>query len=754
MQKILFALLFIFIGGENMAQNACKLIVSGKIVDNHDGETLQFASVGIKGKSIGAVTNEQGEFILKGLCPGEYVIQVSHIGCEPLWEKINLKKDTNLILTLEHHLFELEILDVTATKSDRFGELYSQNINQKTSNSIGELLTEIPGITTIASGNTIQKPVIRGLHSDRLLIQNGGVSQKSQQWGLDHAPELDPFFSGKTNVYKDAKKLKYGAGAIGGVLVVEPTDFKDSTGIGGIVNTTFNSNGNAVGLSAFINQRFKKHNQFSYQLGVSTSKSGNLKTSNYFLDNTGQEMLNLTWRVGYTDDNFSLDLRYVLINQNLGIFSGSHIGNLTDLERAIKSDSLNYPTQFSYDLNSPVQKINNEIISLRAKINTAQNPITLNFSRQYDRRREFDRERKIEDGPALQLDLLTYSSQVSYPVGLWSNLIEMELGAAISQSQNIFDGLFFIPNYEQVNPGAFIFLTHRSPKSKTSSTFRYDQNIRRVYIYEDNILNQYDNTYSGISAGISYTRYFNEVIKSELGITSTYRPPSVNELFSDGVHHGSAQVEKGNRELTKEKSVSLDFETVLNFSGASVSVSPYLNYFPNYIYLQPVKPATLTIRGAFPSFEYRQAEVLFRGFELSTNYDLGNSFSGQSNFAMVRANIRESGNNLPLIPADNFGQTIQYSTNSESPWIFSVKGNYTFQQTRTAGIDDYVATPEAYFLMGLNINKEVKLMDTKFYLSAGADNILNTKYRNYLNRYRYFVDDLGRSWYVKVKIDL
>ncbi|MFT7332340.1 MAG: iron complex outermembrane receptor protein [Sphingobacteriales bacterium] len=753
MQKLLFALLLIIVGGKSIAQTPCKLRISGKIVDNHDGLALQFASVAISGRAIGAVTNDQGNFVLNELCPGQYVIQVSHIGCEPLWKNIELTSDTTLSLFLEHHLFELEILNITASKMDMKQEYYSNIMDKKVSMSIGELLTEIPGITTISSGNTIQKPVVRGLHSDRLLIQNGGVSQKSQQWGLDHAPEIDPFFSGKTKVYKDAQKLKYGAGAIGGVLVVDPAQFRNSIGTDGQLGTSFNSNGNSASVGVFINHRFKKMDNITYQLGLSTAKSGNLKTPNYFLDNTGQEMLNFTWRIGYSSKIFSLDARYVMINQNLGVFSGAHIGNLTDLERAISNDSSNYSTPFSYEIGSPVQKINNEIFSIEARITTNHNPIKINVARQFDRRREFDKERKIEDGPALQLDLLTYSSQISYPTSLWSNLIELEIGASLSQSKNTYDGVFFIPNYDQVNSGGFLFLTHRSPKSKISSTVRLDQNNRTVYIYEQNKLNLYRDTYDGLSVGISYTRYLTKILKSEIGLTSTYRAPSVNELFSNGVHHGSAQVEKGNRELTKEKAISVDFETTVNYSNISFAISPFINYFPNYIYLQPVKPATLTIRGAFPTFEYRQAEVLFRGFELEANYTLNSQFSGNSNFSIVRANISESGDNLPLIPPDNIGQSFTYSTVSEDPLEITIKGNYTLKQNRTVGIDDYSTPPQSYFLIGLNASKEVNLNGIEFNFLVGADNIMNVQYRNYLNRYRYFADDLGRSIYVKLKIN-
>lgn len=40
-------------------------------------------------------------------------------------------------------------------------------------------------------GLLLPNPVIHGLHSNRILILNNEVRQEGQQWGADHAPEID-----------------------------------------------------------------------------------------------------------------------------------------------------------------------------------------------------------------------------------------------------------------------------------------------------------------------------------------------------------------------------------------------------------------------------------------------------------------------------------------------------------------------------------------------------------------------------------
>ena len=54
--------------------------------------------------------------------------------------------------------------------------------------------------------------------------------------------------------------------------------------------------------------------------------------------------------------------------------------------------------------------------------------------------------------------------------------------------------------------------------------------------------------------------------------------------------------------------------------------------------------------------------------------------------------------------------------------------------------------PDAYHLLGLNAQMAFDISEAMV-LSAGLtiENLLDTSYRDYLNRNRYFADDLGRN---------
>ncbi len=88
--------------------------------------------------------------------------------------------------------------------------------------SLGESLKDITGVTVLNTGSSISKPVIHGLYGNRIVILNNGVRQEGQQWGSEHAPEIDPLIGRKLEVVKGASTVRYGPDAIAGVILVDP----------------------------------------------------------------------------------------------------------------------------------------------------------------------------------------------------------------------------------------------------------------------------------------------------------------------------------------------------------------------------------------------------------------------------------------------------------------------------------------------------------------------------------------------------
>lgn len=104
MLRLFFHILFFLVAGLTCAQ---KLTVSGKVIDSETGEALPYASVGIRGKPVGVITNLGGEFDFH--VPVEYrneILIISMMGYlnyeTPLWSVeqhllVKLKPSTTVL---------------------------------------------------------------------------------------------------------------------------------------------------------------------------------------------------------------------------------------------------------------------------------------------------------------------------------------------------------------------------------------------------------------------------------------------------------------------------------------------------------------------------------------------------------------------------------------------------------------------------------------------------------------------------------
>ena len=162
-----------------ISQN-CNLKFQGTVKDFHDSTPIIGATIQIEGLKTYAVTDDEGNFILKNICAPQFTIKVAHVSCETKLIKVDLTKTPSLIIKLEHHIEELNEVTVTSdvdkkTKTAQETVLKGNILNKYSTLSLGDAIKEIPGISSINTGNSIVKPVINGLHSSRVLVMTNNV---------------------------------------------------------------------------------------------------------------------------------------------------------------------------------------------------------------------------------------------------------------------------------------------------------------------------------------------------------------------------------------------------------------------------------------------------------------------------------------------------------------------------------------------------------------------------------------------------
>ena len=746
-----------------MGYSQCDITFSGQVIDNHDDAPLIGAIVKLT-PTHGVVTDEQGNFLLENICAGNYNLTISHIDCEDFTTSISIQKSLQQTFYLEHHeqLLQEAIVNSTAKRGEEARaeiSLSEQELQSNQGKTFGDLLENVEGVSLLKTGTTITKPVIDGLHSQRILTINNGIRMEGQQWGIEHAPEIDAYSVQRVSVLKGSGSVEYGADAIGGVVVVEPAPLPDYYGYSITPSIAMFSNGRTLngGLNILGKQRVFGL-PLSFQAQGSLKKAGNLKAPDYYLDNSGAREANFSFRGGYVGDDFGLEFKFGQFNSDLGILTDSHIGTENDLLAIIENGRPFVDRGFSYDLLRPRQEILHEIHQAKAYIKTKLGTLNAEIGRQYNRRAEFDR---YDDKPGLRLKTETYTAKANLEHQLSKLTGKIGVDALLQDYRA--DGFYLIPEYEQGGFGAFLIEQYQvQPNFILEGGLRYDV---KEYRYELPFKvftrlpdEEIEYTNQGERIGIVRNRFTN-LLTGNFGATydfndqftaSTFvgfgaRQPLPNELFSDGVHHGTALWEVGQPNLKVERSANIQLNADYHSELVKARLTSYLNQIQNYIYLQPsqdLDPIT-TIRGTFPVHEATQNDVQLLGVDYQLSLPLlQQRVEFTTSGAFLRAQNVDTDEPVIYMPSNRVQQKVTYRVNEK----FQLAGQLqsVFQQNRVpTSIQDYGSIPDAYQLMGFSASYDTNLAQQPLSIQMSVENALNTSYKDYLDRFRYFAESPG-----------
>ncbi|NRF40355.1 TonB-dependent receptor plug domain-containing protein [Pedobacter foliorum] len=269
--------------------------------------------------------------------------------------------------------------------------LSEKQLQQTKGSGLAETIKEIPGVSILKTGSTISKPVIEGMHGNRILILNNGIRLEAQQWGLEHAPEIDPFLAKRIHVIKGAESVRYGAEAIGGVIIVEPPTLPTSGGISGGLNFIGGSNGRSGASSAMLNGGLKSLPGFGWRMQGTLKRFGNVHSADYYLGNTGVRELNYSAAAGYRTGKANYEVYCSRFGTELGILYSAHVGTKEDIDAriAIGRPLENYG--FSYDITAPRQKVVHDLFKVKAHYDFSnQQSLAITYGFQKNQRKEYD----------------------------------------------------------------------------------------------------------------------------------------------------------------------------------------------------------------------------------------------------------------------------------------------------------------------------------------------------------------------------
>ena len=746
----------------------CHYKISGKVLDGQH-QAVPGVIVRLPDDSLGAVTDSVGKFSIANVCRGEHTVSFEAISFKTSAVAINVDGDKELKISLapgDNTLGEVvvngsrvpvqDLHTVTAT------ELKGLALLQTRGESLGESLKELPGLNSVQTGPTLSKPVIHGLYSNRVLIINDGVRQEGQQWGSEHAPEIDPFVANKITVVKGAASVRYGSDAIGGVVLLSPDDLPTLKSISGDVYLVGASNGQMGAFSGMLQGAFdKKLKGLSWRVQGTAKDAGNFHTPRYYLLNTGLKEGDFSANADYKLKRFDLNCYYSQYNTRVGICTDAQSGNYDELLRKIAEETPDAPSYFTYNTDRPYQTVYHDLLKATSSYTFKNNDkLELTLGRQSDTRKEYDdlstASAAAENSPQLSFQLITQTVDLIYTQRT-KNGFSGSAGFTGSTSGNVFEGVrYLIPNFRSYNGGAFAIERYDRHKFTFEAGVRYDYRWLRVYERNANTLGLYEPThdYSNFTGTIGGTYRFNSHFSANLNIGSGWRAPSINELYINGEHFSEAVFEVGDSTLKSERSVNTGLSVNYTSNKLRTTVDLYYNDISNYIYDTFAHQARILASGSFPVFNYGQANVVIHGIDAIIQYDLLRNLTLQSKTTIVRGYNETVHDNQVGMPADRFQNGVEYhlpTTGSIKDPYVSIENVSVLKQTRTRMMDELAPPPGGYSLFNANAGFTLPIKRNTLNINFAVNNITNVAYRDYLDHFRYYVDELGINYILRLK---
>jgi iron complex outermembrane receptor protein len=746
-------------------QVECRLTLRGKVVHQENNEPIEGAVVWLIEHKKSAVTDSKGNFRIDDLCPKTDQIKIQYIGHREYTEAVDVGGGKNFTFRLQAEDINLEGVDIHGHQdalltSNTLSSLRGGQLKASRGESLGETLRQIPGVTSFSTGFTIQKPVIHGLHSNRILILNNGVRLEGQQWGAEHAPEIDPFLAQEITVVKGAESVRFGPDAMGGVILVNPAALPVKAGHSGALDLVGASNGRGLAAAGYLSGGSKKIHGLGYRIQGSSRIAGNLHTPEYMLDNTGMRELGFSGAVGYSNDRLGTEAYFSHFQTKIGILADAHTGNLSDLESIVKNGRPFREAEFSYGIRNPQQNVNHQILKLKGHYHLSpSSKINFQYAFQRNNRQEFDRRRgERNERPALDLVLFTNTFDIFLNHQTrknWNGSLGIQL---IQQANSNVPGtgvVPLIPNYDMANLGAFAIQKYTKGPLEIEGGLRYDLRWLQTARIVRGELEESDLRFENFSAFIGGFYALSPSITFNSNLATAWRAPNVNELFSQGLHHGLAAVEIGNPNLKSEK--SLKWINTLQYAQNNLQIefTGYAQHIRDYIYLNPKDEPFVSLRGTFNVFEYLQADANFWGTDLNAVWTLHPKWEVYSRGSIVRAKNLNDGSFFPFIPADRVETGLSFllpKNDKRRESRITISNLSVAEQIRVPEFD-FAPAPPAYSIWNFSAQSGFELGKNSLTVGLQVNNVFDASFRDYMNRFRYFSHEIGTNVLIKVNYE-
>ena len=627
--------------------------------------------------------------------------------------------------------------------------LHGHELTNKQSTSIGETVSQEPGVSSTYFGPVSSRPVIRGQFGERVrVLTNGLDSLDASAFSEDHQVTAESLLAQRIEIVRGPAALLYGSGAAGGLVnvvdtrfVQEPLDKPFNGGLALGADTASGIRDGAVraqfgsGSLAFSADYFYRSTDDIEIPGYAESKAlreleeaeGGLEEGEEeafgVVENTNSETRGGALGVSFLSDNGFVGVSFSGFDSEYGIPGHAHEEEAPPLPGELAEEEL-----VRIDLEQTRMDLAGEYdiegrflrgIRFRAAMNDYEHT-------------ELEGE---ETGTIYEVQGIDSRIELRH-----ARLGAMEGALGLQYRDEQFDAVgdeAFLPKADTTSVSLFLFEEiELSDTWVLQGSARYeDQSISGSALPED-----YDAGAFGASIGAVWRAA--EDIRVSANLSLSERHPTVTELYADGAHVAADRYERGsvtlgNGILDKETSTNLDLTIHGDTGRWEWTITGFVNSVDDYILL---RPTALELDG-FQVFDFDQADVKFTGIEAEATVEVLDKDDSHMHVRVftdfVNAEEDVTGDNLPRIPPQRLGLGLHGGWKSLDATIDAI-----FADDQDDVVTDELPT-EGYTL--LNASLSYTFADSGLLLFLRGSNLLDEDIRQHTSPLKDLVPLPGRS---------
>lgn len=713
----------------------------GTIIDGSTGQPVANATVRLRESARREISHADGSFHFDGIPAGTHTIVVEMLGYAPLERRVEVVDGvvTQLVLALTPSALRLAAVVVTGTASERSADasyrsmtvLSDAELRRKLSGSVAATLAGEPGLTQRYNGPVAAQPVIRGLGGDRVLVlEDGQRTGDVASSAADHAVTIEPLTAERIEVVRGPAGVLYGSNSLGGVINVIREEVPRSVPeqVTGTLTAQAESVNRGLTGGAMLTA---PAGSFAIRAELSGRTAGDTRTPEGDLPDT------------------QLDGH----NAGLGM---SWVGRRGHAGAAVRDFSMNYGVPGTFqgavipgghedgveiELRRTTARLEARILGTGATLRSVE--ADANFVR-------FD-QRELElggaEGPLLGTQFRQYSGTGNVRVYHRHHAGGIRLEGAAGLS-----GMYRDLGVAGSRTGS------RPARTWSAAAFAFEEFALSRFTFE--LGARYD--FSRIDPldkspgviGDVRRRDFQSVSGSAaalyrpadswtagIGVSRSFRTPSIEELFSNGPHLANYSYDIGNPDLDAEYGLGVDVFLRTSLPTFHAEIGIFRNAIADFIYQAPTGEMDPRL-GQYPVYRAEQRDVVLRGVDGRLQWEARRGWVIDANASYVRgARDGDAGVDvpLPLMPPLHAALSVR---RDGARFFAGVGVEGSAAQNRVAELEQ--PTP-AYALINATGGLRWTTAGRLNTLTLQLDNVLDTSWRDHLSRIRQVAPQPGRN---------